>query len=1049
MTLNKVLNELLEKWEGKKINLYNVCICFHHIKQDVFLKWRDRRDFLLNDLNLDTFRKFMNLLDREQSEIIASSIEDKYFFLIFVTFIFNTENDFLRRNYILAKQVEEKYSRVYTQMKIKNKSKQEGREKNKDKGINVTTENVEQKSNKEKKKHLLNKQVEEEMANSNDQLNQLNNVFENFDILIKRVVDLKINNNSCQENEFLKCKMYVFYSFLKFLFILSNDCPEIRKHYLKHLKNILLIILSIKLGMLINSDYIVHLANATLLLIVCINFNVVKDYEKEFLNFLTMQLNRKKYCLQTVEQILVTYLQKKKNIILNNEIYENLNNYIGDNINLFLKYGKKENLFFFFNLLHIFNSLLNCRISNTNQSVYFVKHVECVNINVSIKEIIANIQKLLTYLGNMSKDYLSYKKMDISLDGGPYTYHNDEQSNDLFSIEQILKEEERRKKDPNEIFRGSPTITNNSVSNNIFTYIIDNVFSFFRILIKEQDTESISMNTHIFVNFLKFFHINNNESDLFLTNFMGANFITYCKELLEKCPCTLNELVNYIMHIFRIVNLLTKNRFQLGEGKLFSILRRIKEVQIGESGESEKRGKNEKNRERYEMGKGMNLTEPIHALYNNSLSVLGVFLKNVENYAHEQVKEKILTHYEHFLFHTLDDESNVNFHIIFQNSTSIYLTLKVLSNLMKIHKFDFENIYNFYFKLTKMETEVIQVSQQGASFYYKNELHSNTTLVRKIKTFILTNLDLISLDVRGKSINVGGDKSKKLEQLDKLINLKKSETAYQFEPPITGKSVNILKDKQELKHNQKNLQMDEKHINIPMEEKEKNKRAREEMNMQDEELFNDESCARKKSEYECISSPKDLDEQLNNAKMPGLKKGKFYSHKNQYKIKKKEKKINNPEEMDSADYNVQDMGERISSFQKGKYLECENICKDGTVQKRQNNEDGENGEIQEGAKMEHTSDMINDTSIINNEGNQNNSVLNCTEELDQWNINQGESATKKRKTKTLENADHSRSSHVENSSSNLKELTDNIKKVSSSDALDSLKYMKQSILNDL
>ncbi|EUD67075.1 hypothetical protein C922_02659 [Plasmodium inui San Antonio 1] len=783
MPLNGLINapllELLQKWEAKRINLQNVCLCLYHLKKNILQKWAGRKDFLLSSINDVTITKFVDQLDVNRSGTVADSTKDKYFFLAFVTFVFNTENELFRRSCHMTKEVEENFCRVYNQdcgSGKKNKGKRTDEESQK---------GALQKRIEDDKKDLLNKKVgHHQMGKPKEESRHPNNVFDQFDVLIKRAIDLEVINHTHGEgNKLLRCKIYVFYVFLKFIFSLTKDLPQISKYYLKRVRNILQNLMSIPLGFLGQSEYLVHLANVTLLLIVHTNFPAVKDCEREFLNFLIMQLNRRKYSLHTIEKILVTYLKKKKNIILNDQIYQQLQSHSNDNINLFLKYGKKENLFFFFNLLCLFNGLLHARLSNSNQNIYFVKHVECVNINVSIKEMLGNVQKVLHYLGTMSSDYLANKKkLDISLTGGgAYVYCKDEPPQEEFTIEEILKGREVMGKevienDPQEMSQGGlPQGEKNRQLPNLFTYIIDNVFSFFRGLIKEQDAESISMNLNHLVNFLKLFFIHNNESDLFLINFVGTNFTTYCKELLEKCPSALDELVSPIMCLFRVVNMLTQNTLHGGAAvKLMNILSSLAEIERGgscQNGESD------------QSGKGLLPEESIlHRLYNNALHTLSVFLKNVETYSNEQVKEKIFIQYEHFLFRILDNETNANFDLIFRNSTSLYLTLKLFFILVKLHKFDFENVHNLFFKLIKLETELPTASQQGASLFYRNGLHSNAALLQKIKTFILSNLDLISRDTGRTKV----EKVERLERLAKSDVLGRADILSLFEHPITG-----------------------------------------------------------------------------------------------------------------------------------------------------------------------------------------------------------------------------------------------------------------------
>ncbi|CAA9990227.1 conserved Plasmodium protein, unknown function [Plasmodium knowlesi strain H] len=1001
--MNAPLVELLQKWEAKRINLSNVCLCLHHLKKNILLKWGERRDFLLRSINEEIITKIVDLLDVNQNGSVADNTKDKYFFLSFVTFVFNTENELLRKNCHMAKEVEENYCRVYNQDSgggKKNKGKKNDEESQK---------GTQHKSIEDDKKHLLNKQLgNDQVEKAKNQLHHPNNVFEQFDILIKKAIDLEVTSTQGKMNKLLSCKIYVFYVFLKFIFSLTKECPQMSKHYLKRVKNILHVLMSIQLGSLQESEYLVHLANVTLLMIVHTNFPAVKDCEKEFLNFLIMQLNRKKYSLQTIEQILVTYLNKKKNIVLNDQIYQQLQSHSNDNMNLFLKYGKKENLFFFFNLLYLFNSLLHAQVSNSNQNIYFVKPVECVNINVSIKEMLENVQKVLNYLGTVSRDYLANKKVDVFLNqGGAYVYCKDEPSYEEFTIEEILKG-----KNPQEIFQGEfRNGENNKQLPNIFTYIIDNVFSFFRGLIKEQDAESITMNLNHMVDFLRLFFIHNNESDLFLINFVGTNFSTYCKELLEKCPSALDELVSLIMCLFRVVKILTQSTVQRGgEGKLMNILSRIGDVE---------RGGSYPNRESDQSGKRVFFPEEdiIHRLYNNAVYTLYVFLKNVEMYSNEQIKEKIFIQYEHFLLCTLDNETNDNFDVIFRNSTSLYVTLKVFYILVKLHKFDFENVHNFFFKLIKLEAELPTANQQGASLFYKNGLHSNAALMQKIKTFILANLDLITRATGETKV----EKVKRLESLAKSNVLGRADILSLFERPIKGSSPRE-ELQTDLKENHRASQMNEE-VSTTKNGAKKNKRALEKTKMKGEtnETWEDEH------DEDTSSSSISRDEHFEGQKIQRPKKDNaFFSQTGQYNIKKKKKKKIKREEGEGAASSVQPEKAK-SSLKKAGHSEWVDVDEgdDDTVNIAGN---GDN------------EDSVQDPAA------QGESKKNKKTPQKRLQSGQQDGQDVEQQEEPLKT---NRSSHAEDGAANLKELADNVKMVSSSDAMNSLQYMKQSILNDL
>ncbi|KJP89551.1 hypothetical protein AK88_00762 [Plasmodium fragile] len=998
--VNAPLTELLQKWEAKRINLCNVCLCLHHLKKNILLKWGDRRDFLLSSINEETITKVVELLDVNQSGTVASSTKDKYFFLAFVTFVFNTENELLRRSCDMAKEVEENYCKIYNQDTGGGK-KNKGKRTDEESQLKGTL----QKTMEDDKKHLLEKQLgHDQVEKAKDQSLHPNNVFDQFDVLIKRTVDLEVNHTQGEVNKLLSCKIYVFYVFLKFIFVLTKDCPQMSKYYLKRVRNILQILMTIQLGFLQQNEYLVHLANVTLLLIVHTNIPAVKDCEREFLNFLIMQLNRKKYSLQTIEQILATYLNKKKNINLNDEIYKKLQNYSNDNINLFLTYGKKENLFFFFNLLCLFNSLLHNRVSNSNEHIHFVKPVECVNINVSIKDMLGHVQKVLNYLGTLCRGYLANKtKVDVSLNGGgTYVYCKDESPQEEFTIEEILKG-----KHPHDFLHGEfPNREKNKQLPNLFTYIIDNVFSFFRGLIKEQDAESISMNVKHLVDFLKIFFMHNNESDLFLINFVGTNFCTYFKELLEKCPSALDELVSYVMCLFRVVKMLTQNTLHTAAaGKLMNILRRIREVEGGAScsnGESNQSGK-----------KGIFLEESIiHRLYNNAVHTLYVFLKNVETYSNEQMKEKIFIQYEHFLFCILDNETNANLDLIFRNSSSLYVTLKLFLILLKLHKFDFENVHNLFFKLIKLEKELPTASQQGPSLFYKNALHSNAALVQKIKTFILANLDLIARGTGETKV----EKVKRLERLAKSDVLERADILSQFERPIKGSNV-WGKLQTDLKDSQHYAQVHDQ-MNTPYNGKGKNKRVLEKIKRQGETNEIWENAHAEDTSSSGITTDEHFEEER--TQRP-TKNNSFINQTEKFKIKKKKKKkIKRAEQEDTASNVQPEMAN--SSLKKAWRSELANVDEE-----RVDTGEGDDDAASDTANASRQDYTVEGTSKKNKK------MLQSGKHDEQ-------------QDETLET---NRSSHAEGGPANLKELADNVKMVSSSDAMNSLQFMKQSILNDL
>lgn len=239
--------------------------------------------------------------------------------------------------------------------------------------------------------HLINndnnKEYEKNIQHNKDKLKQNNknirdnssqnlfnqNKYKKIDILIKNIIDLEISQHISsppKENKFINYKIYAYYAIIQFIFhILQNNDEQAGKIFSKYIKNIFTTLLNINHTILCNEN-ILSLANKTLLFIVFINHHLIKDNEKEFFNFLFIQLNKyNEYMLPIIQEIFVTYLKKKKKLMLNKEIYQYLDNYLNDNISLLLKYGKKENLFFFLNVLSIYKIFIKKYISNNDRSL--------------------------------------------------------------------------------------------------------------------------------------------------------------------------------------------------------------------------------------------------------------------------------------------------------------------------------------------------------------------------------------------------------------------------------------------------------------------------------------------------------------------------------------------------------------------------------------------------------------------------------------------------------------------------------------------------------
>ncbi|CRG93475.1 conserved Plasmodium protein, unknown function [Plasmodium gallinaceum] len=986
--LNKILNDILENWEKKEFSLSSLCLCFHHLKKKLS-NVEDKKDFFINDIKYATFKKLSNLIEDQN----INNNDNKYFYLIFTTFIFNLECEFIADKSFLFKHME--YCLNELDIYINKKTKQNESKNNK---LDILHKKDDIKG---KSKNILNKEKEDKknvnMKNSDENkitedTNYLN-FFEKIDILMKNVIDLKINSND--DNKFINYKIYTFHSITKFIFFLSQN-EKISKFFFKHIKNILISIINVNLTTLYDEN-IVNMANKIIFFLVDINFHFIKDYEKEFFNFLYIQLN-KNDSIEIIKEIFVLYLKKKNNIILNNEIYKEMNNYANENINLFLKYGYKENLYFFLNSINIFKKLVNFRISNTDNNIYIIKSMEYININLSIKDIVLGINKLLEYLVNISKNYLNNEKMNIYLNDNNCIYDKKEKKN-MYNIENILRTINEEKK---YIYVNNFNVdkNNNYNTNNIFRYITDNIFDFFREIIVHLDSEIISINANQFVNFMKFFFVCNNENDLFLSYFLNNNIYIYSKDLLKKCFAIFDEFVNYIVYLFRIINVLTQNKLLIEEDlkenikeedkKLFNVLNKIKEIIRCD-----------------------NITDIYYNLYNNNAKALCLYLKYLAHYTNESVKEKILIHYEHFFFYIFNRRNNANFNMIFKNNISFYLTLKMLYTFVKIKNCNFENVYNIYFKLSKLEKE-LNINEE-CSFFYKNKMYNNICFIQKIKMFLLKNLDSITYD---KKIYINKkEKFTKLEKkLGKINETDKSLLKKKKENRKFNDEINVY-DKRRFKTTHTDNEILNKEINSESDE----------MNESSFESNDDEE----------ISADTDNSEHL---EKKNKNKNKIYV--NEYKecnnkediySENEEKKMNNEKENKKVI--------TTNKEKKNAKISIQNKC-NKKISKGKNNIT---------IKKER---KINNKNLLNKQDKKDVTInghivdnLKNNPSIKSTIVNNIKLKNKKRKKEQLINSYQCNNS--DKNTINLNELKDNIKIVSSFDAVNSLNYMKQSILSEL
>ncbi|CRH03714.1 conserved Plasmodium protein, unknown function [Plasmodium relictum] len=989
--LNKILNDILEKWERKEINLSNICLCFHYLKKDL-TTIDDKNYFFINGINYLTFKKILHLAEDQNN----SNNKNQYLYLIFTKFIFSLECDFIINKNFLSKHKEYylKELDVYVDKKAK-----KGESKNNEVDILDKRDNA-----KEKRKKKLNKEKEDKniVNTKNYDVNKKKTedkndliFFEKIDILIKNLIDLKINSND--NNEFLNYKIYSYYSILKFIYYLSENEEKISKFFFKHIKNILFSIINVNLSVFHN-EHTMSIVNKIIFIILNLNVHVIKDYEKEFFNFLYMQLSQKKVSLDIIKDIIVLYLKKKNNIILNNEIYKDMNNYANDNINLFLKYGSKENLYFFLNAINIYEKLINSKISNTNNNLYVIKHMEYVNINLSIKDIVLNINKLLEYLMKISKDYINNEKMSIYLNDTNYIYDKEEKKN-VYNIENVLRTINKKKKC---IYIDNLNADKNSSSNinNIFSCITDNIFNFFRGVTVKLNSEIISINANYFVNFMKFFFIYNNENDLFLSYFLNNNIYIYAKELLNKCFAIFDEFVNYIVYIFRIVNVLTQNKLLVKndlkenkkeeDEKLSNILNKIKEVVRCD-----------------------NITDIYYKLYNNNIKVLCLFLKYLSHYTNETIKEKILIHYEHFIFFIFNERDNINFNLIFKNNISFYLTLRMLYTFVKIKNCNFENVHNIYFKLSKLETE-LNINEE-CSFFYKNKLFNNVYFIKKIKIFLSKNLDSIFYD--------------------KKIYINKKEKFAKFEKQLAGKmnktNENLLKKKKKNSKSNDDDVYDRKRVKTTYENSEILTKETLESDQMNEylSLSSDKESSDSSNESELLEKKKNK-----NIKKSYVEEHKEWSNENDTCIRNEEIKMNNEEE--NKGNVIKNKEKKEKTLIHSKYDEEINKGKNrNRIKKKKKINNNNNNNILDKQEQK---DIVVKRPIISNLNNKSSvkSVNGCISKL---------------KSKTRNNKEKPKNSYSKNSNKNTINLNklNNIKIVSSSDAINSLNYMKQSILSDL
>ncbi|KEG00904.1 conserved Plasmodium protein, unknown function [Plasmodium vinckei vinckei] len=964
--LSNLLEELLGKWKENKINLYNVCYCFNHIKNELLKNQKNRKELFLNDINNEILTFFFNLLEYSDNtiETTTTTTNCNYdqtrnicFYFSFVTFIFNVENELIKKNNkVVVKHIEEEYLKEYHE---KDKIKKSLTKNKNNSTIELETQN-EQKSSIEKYDNTF---ISENGLNS--KVHDAS-IFEKIDMIIKTITDFNISNTLLERNNdkddntnsiFLSLRLFALYGITEFVFLIYKYSENMSKHYLKHIKNILIYIINMKVNKY--NDYLINMANTILLYIVNINYNIIKDFEKVFFNFLFIQLKRKGTLNTIVEQNVITYLQKKDKSDLNDEIYKNINDYANDNINLFLKYKKNEHLYAFLNSLHLFKNIIHAKISNNEENIFTTANSNFININLSIKDIINNIHILLEYLSNLAKKWISNKEFDLNTfcnqdENICFSMENKNKNSNPLTIQNCLnaiKDNEKMNHMLGNFSHHLKSINSDNFANgNIFKYVTDNIFSFFRGLIKEMDTESISLNAHIFVNFMKHFFIYNNECDLFLVYFLDSEFILYCSDLLTKCPSIFEEWVIYIMYIFRSSNLLIQNKVSFdstnndtsekkkGQNNIINILNKIKNINLDQTDFS------------------YNLTNIYSKLYNNYTSILLIFLKHIKTYINEEIKNNILIHYEHFLFNIFDKKNNFNFNLIFNNTISTYLTLKMFFSFFKAKILPFQNIHNFYFKLSNIKNYINQINQSN-SFLYKNKTINNDLYIEKIKMFLLNNLDTITINHHYSVYN----KKRKNEILNRITT-----TSDQTD--------------NEQEHNPFN--------------KTQKKNKKKELNTQYDEFTN----------------------------YPTFKKIKNISKQNQ---------------------------EFTTSNDNQNYLQ--NFGNNHNIKKKQSIDSQADNFKQ--ANTPHDEQMVNSqkhvgSSSDHNEENNYEPDDNINEKPSEHNKETTEKINKSQKKKNkIKNID--KYNNLDKNSQDLKELADNIKIVSSSDAMKSLKYMKQSILNDL
>ncbi|CAD2101223.1 conserved Plasmodium protein, unknown function [Plasmodium vinckei] len=979
--LSNLLEELLGKWKENKINLYNVCYCFNHIKNELLENQKNRKELFLNDVHNEILTFFFNLLEYNDNTIETATITNcNYnqtrnicFYFSFVTFIFNVENELIKtNNKVVVKHIEEEYLKEHHE---KDKIKKSLTKNKNNSTIELETQN-EQK-------------YDTTFISENGLISKVQDasIFEKIDMIIKTITDFNIPNTLLEGNNdkddntnsiFLSLRLFALYGITEFVFLIYKYSENMSKHYHKHIKNILIYIINMKVNKY--NDYLINMANTILLYIVNINYNIIKDCEKVFFNFLFIQLKRKGALNTIVEQNIITYLQKKDKSDLNDEIYKNINDYANDNINLFLKYKKNEYLYAFLNSLHLFKNIIHAKISNNEENIFTTANSNFININLSIKDIINNIHILLEYLSNVAKKWISNKEFDLNTfcnqdENICFSMENKDKNCNPFTIENCLNAIKNNEK-MNHIF-GNFSHPLKSINidkfenDNIFKYVTDNIFSFFRGLIKEMDTESISLNAHIFVNFMKHFFIYNNECDLFLVYFLNSEFILYCSDLLTKCPSIFEEWVIYIMYIFRSSNLLIQNKVSFdssnndtsekrkGQNNIINILNKIKYINIDQTDFSH------------------NLTNIYSKLYNNYTSILLIFLKHIKTYINEEIKNNILIHYEHFLFNIFDKKNNFNFSLIFNNPISTYLTLKMLFAFFKAKILPFQNIHNFYFKLSNIKNYINQINKSN-SFLYKNKTVNNDLYIEKIKMFLLNNLDTITINHHYSIYN----KKRKSEILNRITTISDQTDNEQEQNPFN-------------KTNKKN--------------------KKKELNTQYDEFTNH----------------------------PTFKKIKNISKQN-------EEFTTN----DKTNFMENQIDHHLPSNDNQNYLQ--NFDNNHKIKKKQSIEKGHNS-IGSQTNASHDEQTINSQKHIdstqnnssdNNEENNYEPDDNINENPSEHNKETSEKINKSKKKKNkIKNID--KYNNLDKSSQDLKELADNIKIVSSSDAMKSLKYMKQSILNDL